>query len=174
MDRLKTTLSPGSKEKKKKTANEDRRPRKTRSNLSKQPTTANGGNQDGADIESGSVSGVTSVSTSRHSDEDDEHESWVCTVCTTSYANEDSKAIVCDRCESYTCADCLNISDELYEFIGRDDVFWCCKDCKTVVNDILDVKKNRMKGMAILPSGQEPNKTAENKALQTIAERQAI
>ena len=46
-----------------------------------------------------------------------------------------------------------------------------CKDCKTVVNDILDGEKNRMKGMAILPSGQEPNKTAENKALQTIAER---
>ena len=181
MDRPKTTLSPGGKEKKKKNANEDRRQRKTRS---KQPTTANGGNQDGAvntdgavnieTNESGSItisqlSGVTSGSTSKRLDENDEHESWVCTACTISYANEDSKVIVCDRCESYTCADCLNISDELYEFIGRDDVFWCCKDCKTVVNDMLDGEKNRMKG--ILPSIQEPTKIAENIALQTIAER---
>ena len=108
MDRPKTTLSPGGKEKKKKNANEDRRQRKTRS---KQPTTANGGNQDGAvntdgavNIESGSVSqlsGVTSGSTSKCLDENDEHESWVCTACTISYANEDSKVIVCDRCESY-------------------------------------------------------------------------
>ena len=42
-------------------------------------------------------------------------------------------------------------SDELYEFIGMDDVFWSSKDCKTVVNDILDVIKKHMKGLANLP-----------------------
>ena len=47
--------------------------------------------------------------------------------------------IVCDRCEGYICTDCLNISDELYDFIGRDDIFWYYKVCKTIVNDILDV-----------------------------------
>ena len=68
---------------------------------------------------------------------------------------------MCDRCECCTCTDCLNISNELYEFIGRDDVFWYCKDGKTVVNDILDIAKKHMKGLANLPLTQDTKKTSE-------------
>ena len=98
------------------------------------------------------------VGTIRYTVKNIEQEYWVYKI---HYTSEDSKVIVCDRCEGCTCTDCLNISHELYRFIGKNDV----------VNDILDVEKKHMKGLSNLPITQDTNKTSENKALQTIAER---
>ena len=50
--------------------------------------------------ESEKVGGVCTI---RHSVKNIKQESWVCTICTFHHTSEDSKVIVCDRCEGCTC-----------------------------------------------------------------------
>ena len=58
-----------------------------------------------------------------------DNEAWVCTQCNSTFINDNCQVMECDGCSQHTCTKCLNMSDEVYKYMNRDDNMWFCGTC---------------------------------------------
>ena len=64
-----------------------------------------------------------------------DNEAWVCTQCNSTFINDNCQVMECDGCSQHTCTKCLNMSDEVYKYMNRDDNMWFCGTCLPQLRD---------------------------------------
>ena len=72
------------------------------------------------------------------SDTENEIDPWICEVCTVSTKDENLAMMECERCAKHYCSDCIEMSEEVYNFMSREEVLWCCESCVVSVRSMLD------------------------------------
>lgn len=58
-----------------------------------------------------------------------QNDSWICEACKAEFVADDCKIMECEKCSKQFCLTCLDMSDIVYEYMGREDVLWCCQVC---------------------------------------------
>ena len=58
---------------------------------------------------------------------------WICVTCKVWSKDDNSKMMECEKCAKHFCLECIDMSDVVYEFMSREEVFWCCEVCVTPV-----------------------------------------
>ena len=55
----------------------------------------------------------------------------------TTFINDNCQVMECDGCSQHTCTKCLNMSDEVYKYMNRDDNMWFCGTCLPQLRDFV-------------------------------------
>ena len=75
-------------------------------------------------------------------------ENWQCSQCKTDINSDTDKALECSMCDDKFCTTCINMTTKEYtslQTLDRDDIFWLCSSCITMINDI---KNNRTQSVS--------------------------
>ena len=127
--KMKTTTSSS---RKKNAGGEKQKKQEKKGNQNKKHGKETMPNVDQKDV-SGSV-----VSLVSESDGDcDMDEEWTCTTCKSAFKNDSCKIMECERCIQRYCISCLGMSDNVYEYMARDETLWCCDDCCSEVRELI-------------------------------------
>eukprot|EP00794_Sanderia_malayensis_P019526 gene19526-21455_t len=62
---------------------------------------------------------------------------WICQACQKGYKDDDDLVITCDCCENYWCADCIQMPEETFRAVQREDLFWFCPPCSQKVTTLI-------------------------------------
>ena len=70
-------------------------------------------------------------------------DAWQCKTCNKTYGNIDDKVMECDKCHELFCTTCINMSDQVYDYMCQPEVIWCCSFCTPKVKLLIEADKNR-------------------------------
>jgi hypothetical protein len=62
---------------------------------------------------------------------------WVCALCDIG-DDDESRMLECERCDAHYCIKCIDMNEETYKFMSREEVLWCCKKCTPMVRKMLE------------------------------------
>jgi len=43
----------------------------------------------------------------------------------------------CERCERHFCVDCVGMGTEVYKYMCKEEVIWCCSDCTPEIRSLI-------------------------------------
>ena len=69
-------------------------------------------------------------------------DAWQCKTCNETYGNIDDKVMECDKCHEYFCTTCINMPDQLYDYMCQLEVIGCCSSCTTKVKLLIEANQN--------------------------------
>ena len=58
-----------------------------------------------------------------------EMDAWQCKTCNKTYGNIDDIVMECDKCHEHFCTTCINMPDQVYDYMCQPEVIWCCSSC---------------------------------------------
>ena len=71
-----------------------------------------------------------------------ECENWTCIGCNKAFTDPDDQVMECDRCRDHFCINCLNMPQQVYEFMKEPSALWCCSKCSIAVKTLIKNEKN--------------------------------
>ncbi len=109
--------------------------------------------------------------------------------CKQIFEDDSDQMLSCDRCNSWTCRECANVPENLYEFLtNRDDFPYFCEDCKllamTAVHTDADIEEkckkycsgveNRLQSIEENMASKAEKSVVDNLAARVISIEQKI
>ena len=71
-----------------------------------------------------------------------EMDAWQCKTCNKTYGSIDDKVMECDKCHEHFCTTCINMPDQVYDYMCQPEVIWCCSCCTPNVKLLIEAGKN--------------------------------
>ena len=53
-----------------------------------------------------------------------EMDAWQCKTYNKTYGNIDDKVLECDKCHEHLCTTCINMPDQVYDYMCQPEVIW--------------------------------------------------
>lgn len=73
----------------------------------------------------------------------DSTDTHICKTCKTLFKDDDDPMLVCERCESYVCVSCADVSQSEYSVLQRSaQLHWFCSECEAPA--LTAVKEDRL------------------------------
>ena len=66
---------------------------------------------------------------------------WQCKTCNKTYGNIDDKVMECVKCHEHFCTTCINMPDQVYDYMCQPEVIWCCSSCTPKVKLLIEADK---------------------------------
>ena len=67
---------------------------------------------------------------------------WSCKNCNDVAQDDECMMMECERCENHFCVDCIDMNTEVYKYMCKDEVIWCCAECTTQVRNLIEDESN--------------------------------
>ena len=65
-------------------------------------------------------------------------EAWKCKVCEKESMSDNTQMMECEKCRHHFCLDCIGMNEQVYCYMAKDEVIWCCRKCVYVVRSLMD------------------------------------